>query len=453
MREKLTIQRINKYPPPPDKSQVFVFDTEAPRLAVRITKNGARSFIFETKLDRKTIRRTIGPVSAWTIEDARKEADRLQNLVNQGIDPNEQDREQKEWKAKQKASEMRAMKEAEDARKYNLGRLLALYADHLEKVGKGRSAASARSAFKVHVPDGMACLPAKETTRTQITEIIRLVWEKGKDRTAGILRAYLHAAYELAMATETDSAAPAGFIPFGVEVNPVRGIKTIPISTSERALTIEELTLYMKSLNDRPADIALKVALLAGGQRMEQLLKATPADWDHETGTLLLLDGKGKRQTPRKHFLPLAGTAAALVNRQAERAKAQGKEYLFFSEKSARIETATPGARQGNIRCHGRRTVQPARHPPDLRDAPCQDRDQPGHQGTASITRNQRSTGQALRPLFLRNGETGGPGPLGRIFVDRRHPGKGNPHCKEGGAMKNASVIDLVNPDRRRTLV
>ena len=98
----LTIQRISKFPVPTDRNQIFIFDTEAPRLAVRITMAGARSFIFETKLDRRTIRRTIGPCNAWTIEDARKEANRLQNLVNQGIDPGEQDREEKGTKGRTK---------------------------------------------------------------------------------------------------------------------------------------------------------------------------------------------------------------------------------------------------------------------------------------------------------------------------------------------------------------
>jgi len=108
-------------------------------------------------------------------------------------------------------------------------------------------------------------------------------------------------------------------------------------------------TRYLSALDYRPTDIALKVALLAGGQRMEQLLKSTLADWDQKEKTLLLYDSKGKRTTPRKHLLPLAKKAAALVNIQAEPAKAGGKEYLFYSEKSDRIEVCTPGKRVRDI--------------------------------------------------------------------------------------------------------
>lgn len=37
----------------------------------------AKSFVFEAKLNRDTIRRTIGDVRAWNIEKARKEANCL----------------------------------------------------------------------------------------------------------------------------------------------------------------------------------------------------------------------------------------------------------------------------------------------------------------------------------------------------------------------------------------
>jgi len=249
----------------------------------------------------------------------------------------------------ERQDEEQATQKAEEARKFTLGALLDLYCDYLKKGGKLRSSVCAASAFKVHVPGELTRHPAREITRPQVTEIIRRVREAGKDRTAGILRAYLHAAYEVAMSAETDSAAPADFIPFQIDNNPVRGIKAIPVSAGERVLSVDELTRYMSALDDRPSDIALKVALLAGGQRMEQLLKSTPADWDQEAGTLLLYDGKGKRTTPRKHFIPLASNAAELVSRQADRAKAAKKTYLFFSEQGERVNATTPGKRVKDI--------------------------------------------------------------------------------------------------------
>ena len=253
-----------------------------------------------------------------------------------------------ELESRRQAAEIERQK-IESAKRFTFGAMLALYADHLDRQGKVRSAKSARSAFKVHIPDELAGLPAREITRTQITESIRRVREAGKDRTAGILRAYLHAAYEVAMSAETDSAAPTGFIPYRIGNNPIRGIKAIPVNAGQRVLSIDELTRYMAALDDRPTDTALKIALLSGGQRMEQLLKSTLADWDQDSGTLLLYDGKGKRIIPRKHLLPLADKAAELVGKQAEKARAAGKAYLFFSEKGERVSTSTPGKRVKEI--------------------------------------------------------------------------------------------------------
>lgn len=86
-RVRLTNQRIGAAGCPAGKSQAFVWDETVPRLALRVTRAGAKAFIFETKLDGKNVRVTIGKVEAWTIEDARKEARRLQTLVDKGIDP------------------------------------------------------------------------------------------------------------------------------------------------------------------------------------------------------------------------------------------------------------------------------------------------------------------------------------------------------------------------------
>src|SRR5574337_378187 len=85
-RERLTPDRIRRFSCPADTKQAFLWDTVSPRLAVRATA-GAKSFVFEAKLTRQTIRRTIGDVRAWTLEDARAEANRLQTLIDQGTDP------------------------------------------------------------------------------------------------------------------------------------------------------------------------------------------------------------------------------------------------------------------------------------------------------------------------------------------------------------------------------
>jgi len=88
-RERLTPERIRRFTCPVDTKQAFLWDTEAPRLAIRATA-GVKAFIFEAKLNRQTVRVTIGDVKMWNLDDARAEARRLQTLIDQGSDPRQE---------------------------------------------------------------------------------------------------------------------------------------------------------------------------------------------------------------------------------------------------------------------------------------------------------------------------------------------------------------------------
>ena len=93
-RWDLTSGLIDRLACPPGKPQAFMRDTEAPSLRVRVTAAGAKAFVFESKLNRKNIRLTIGDVRDWEIPKARAEARRLAVLLDGGADPRELEREQ-----------------------------------------------------------------------------------------------------------------------------------------------------------------------------------------------------------------------------------------------------------------------------------------------------------------------------------------------------------------------
>ena len=62
-RFEFTRARVEAAACAPGKSQALYWDTKQPGLGLRVTAAGARSFIFEGKLGRQTIRMTIGPAS------------------------------------------------------------------------------------------------------------------------------------------------------------------------------------------------------------------------------------------------------------------------------------------------------------------------------------------------------------------------------------------------------
>jgi integrase len=110
---ELTAGNIDRLTCPAGKTQAFLRDTKAPGLRVRVTAAGAKAYVFEAKLNRRTIRRTIGDVRAWSIDGARAEANRLRVLLDGGTDPRELERQRKAEAEERKAAA--AAKSAEAA--------------------------------------------------------------------------------------------------------------------------------------------------------------------------------------------------------------------------------------------------------------------------------------------------------------------------------------------------
>jgi integrase len=134
---------------PEGKAQAFLRDSQSPGLRVRVTASGAKSYVFEAKLNRQNIRRTIGDVRAWSIDDARKEANRLRVTLDVGDDPRELERQKIAAQEAKKAAALEQV-QADKLAAITLGEVWALYmadrrphwgerhyADHLKMIKAG----------------------------------------------------------------------------------------------------------------------------------------------------------------------------------------------------------------------------------------------------------------------------------------------------------------------------
>ena len=131
--QDLTAGLIDRLTCPAGKTQIFLRDTKAPGLRVRATaasaKNpkGLKAYVYEAKLNRQTIRRTIGDVRVWDIEAARTEARRLAVVVrSDGHDPRVLERQQEAAKAAVVAAAA-AQAEADKAKALTVGDLWPQY--------------------------------------------------------------------------------------------------------------------------------------------------------------------------------------------------------------------------------------------------------------------------------------------------------------------------------------
>ncbi|MCO4879556.1 integrase family protein [Paraburkholderia caribensis] len=88
-KESFTAARVEGYKCEPGKSQTIFWDAKTPGLGLRVTPNGARSFIYESRLFGKTIRVTIGDARTYGLGKARTEASRLKTDIDDGKDPRE----------------------------------------------------------------------------------------------------------------------------------------------------------------------------------------------------------------------------------------------------------------------------------------------------------------------------------------------------------------------------
>ena len=86
-RENFTAGRIAGFKCEPGKTQSIYWDGKTPGLGLRVTPAGIKSFIFETRLNGKTLRVTIGDVRTWAIDEAQQEATRLKAMTDKGDDP------------------------------------------------------------------------------------------------------------------------------------------------------------------------------------------------------------------------------------------------------------------------------------------------------------------------------------------------------------------------------
>src|SRR5262249_13675629 len=144
---------------------------------------------------------------------------------------------------------------AEARQHYTLKRLLETYAQTLEALGKHKTSLDAANLFKNHVyPATIAGMAASEITARDVTSLLRGIIAAGKGRTAAKVRAYMRAAYSLAVAAELDPDAPGGFEQFGLTANPVSPVKALSKHSNarERVLTVEEMRAFLLRIAAMP---------------------------------------------------------------------------------------------------------------------------------------------------------------------------------------------------------
>lgn len=284
---------------------VLLRDSDKKGLRLRVTKAGGKHWQFEARIKGKLFTRALGEWPAVGLDVARKEAHRLRGLAEQGIDP-------RAGEALEKAAKAQAEAEKERAASFTFGALMADYANELERQGK-TSHAKVRGIFKRHLTEGaprLSATPAALVTAEQVADLLRGLSEAGKERTAGKVRSYCRAAFEMARTSKLSLQVPVHFKSYGVRHNPAAETVAIKLAPDKNPLMPVHLRQYWQAIEPLQGvrGAVLRLHLLTGGQRIEQLRQLVRANVGE--GAITLLDAKGRTgRGARLHTIPLLPAA------------------------------------------------------------------------------------------------------------------------------------------------
>ncbi|HMV58735.1 MAG TPA: integrase family protein [Nitrospira sp.] len=367
-RVKLTAGRIRDFICPSDAGQAFLWDTDAPGLAVRSTANGAKSYIFQGKLNGKTIRTTIGDVRSWDIETgdtrrpgAREEARRLQTLIDTGIDPRQAKADEIEA-AETKRAEAAAVRKGDERKQIIVRAVWDAYvearktiprkgkvwsprhlADHQHLTNSGRAGKRREET----TPGALAALmPLRLSDLTQARVQKWLEWESSLRPTQAALAYRLLRAFLNWCEGEPEYAGLA-------EANACTAEKTRDSLPKQKAkidsLQREQLPAWFAAVRQirNPVIFAYLQALLLTGARREELANLKWTDVDFKWNSLSIRDKiEGERVIPLTPYVALMLSELKRINdtppkvkkiRGQEEPKQKWKpsEWVFSSKSAA----------------------------------------------------------------------------------------------------------------------
>ena len=330
--------------------------------AGRVTEPGIVRFYWRLKVDGHSDRQPIGTYNrnikpgvpglidgGYSVHGAFGEAERLSA---DDAKAREAGSSRREVEAAKKAAAAAMAAENKRATEFTLGALLADYVALVAaRSAAPRTAQDIAGIFRNHIPESLKALPANKITGDHVIDLLRAIHKKGKGRTADKARSYLLAAFNAAVAARRDAAIPERFKEYGITHNPVT--ETAPSQAATKAdknpLSRNDMRRYwdaVKALGGvRGATLRLHV--LMGGQRIEQMLRARVSDvregQDGSGDTLRLVDIKGSsKRPPREHFVPIPESCTADV---AMLAKGKKPDVFLFSTDGGktRVDATTLG--------------------------------------------------------------------------------------------------------------
>ncbi len=327
LRQRLTLSRIERLTLPPGKQEITLWDTEIPRLGVRLQRGNRRAFIYSQRINGRQARITIAPVDSITLEEARREARKIAATIAEGKDPRVERHKEREKAAA-------ARREIERAR-ITFGDLWAAY-----------TAANEKSWSKWHKRDHAAAMakPGQPRKRSKEKTVAGVLWPLREVKLPELTPARLgkHMAREAARRPTTTAKAfrlLRACLHWGSLQSSFEGLydtekliaaagKHVQKSSNARksALQREQLAAWFEAVQalGEPAHRAYLQALLLTGARPGELRELRWQDVDFQWNALAIRDKvEGERVIPLTPYV-----------RQLLQALPRRNRYVFTTGRS-----------------------------------------------------------------------------------------------------------------------
>jgi len=319
MAQRLTVRLIERAQPPTAGTQTFLWDSEVRGFGLRITRDGARSFVFQYRAGTRTRRLTIGKLGTIELSTARDIARDYAEQVRRDKDP---------------------LAEREAAKREVT--VAAAFEDWMRlDQSSNRSAAEVRRVFERYVLPELGRRSLKAVARTDIIRLIDGIAARGsKGRPAPT------------MANRT-------LAPLGRFLNWCAGRDLVPLSAAagiakpkaeqarDRVLDEQELgLLWAATEGDASPFAAIVRLLLLTGARREEIAALQWHEVEGLDGEAPLIRLSGERtKTGEPRLVPLSALAADILRTRPRTTSpfvfgASGASgFSGFSRALARLQT------------------------------------------------------------------------------------------------------------------
>ncbi len=295
---RLTKRYVERLEPPTEKGAAYHYDDALKGFGVRVTAGGVKSFIVETALNGRQRRRTLGRYPAFTVEQARKEAQDVLRDMSKGKDTVMERRNPgKGGRTLREAfAAFLAERDLKPRSRYDYGRVMA-----------------------VALPDWQH-RPLSDISRVMVSDRFRKLTEHHGKEYANLSMRVLRAVYNFARAEDRD-----------LPENPVLVLRDKRIwhrsQRRNRVVRPYQLRAWWSAVVSLEGEMGTTVRdylvlLLLTGLRRQEAAKLTWEQVDLDGKVLVVTDTKNRD----RHELPLSDHLAALLSRRLESASS---EFVF----------------------------------------------------------------------------------------------------------------------------